>query len=95
MVPQIDIPYAGLSLSAMAQQAVGFLAILIRPIYLAPAGLARTSSLVSGVILSISPIATLALQLTAGGLMLAPAMLAIGLLYALVSVIAAIISAAD
>lgn len=95
MVSQIDTPYAGLSWSAILQQAIIFLAILIGPIYLAQAGLALTSPLVSGVILSISPIATLALQSTAGGLVLAPAMLAIGILYALVSIIAAIISAAD
>lgn len=90
MVSQIDVPYAGLSSSAILQQAVVFLAILIGPIYLAQAGLALTSPLVSGVILSISPIAT-----PAGGLMLAPAMLAIGIFYALVSVTAASISAAD
>lgn len=95
MVSQIDVPCAGLSSSAILQQAVVFLAILIGPIYLAQAGLALTSPLVSGVILSISPIATLALQSTAGGLMLAPAMLAIGIFYALVSVTAASISAAD
>lgn len=93
MVAQIATPYASMSGTEMASQALIFLAILIGPIYLAQAGLALTTPLVSGVILSIGPVATLALQSTAGGLTLAPAMLAITLLYSAVSIVAAILSA--
>jgi hypothetical protein len=86
-------PYAGYSPETLAGQALVFLAILIGPIYLAQAGLARTSPLVSGTILAVGPVATLALQSIAGGIALAPAMMLVTLLYALASIVTALLSA--
>lgn len=93
MVMQVEAPFAGYSFGDMAKQAVVFLAILIGPIYLAQAGLARTTPLISGAILAVGPVATLMLQSLAGGIHLAPAMLLITVLYALVAIVAAILSA--
>lgn len=93
MVMQAEAPFAGYSFSDMARQAFVFLAILIGPIYLAQAGLARTTPLISGAILAVGPVATLTLQSLAGGIELAPAMLLVTLLYALVAIAAAFLSA--
>lgn len=93
MLMQTETPYAGYTLLDMSRQAIVFLAILIGPIYLAQAGLARTTPLISGAILAVGPVATLALQSLAGGIELAPAMLLVTVLYALVAVAAALLSA--
>jgi drug/metabolite transporter (DMT)-like permease len=73
---------AALPPGAIAQQCLVVLVVMIGPIYLAQSGLRLTSPLVSGTVLAISPIATLALQSTLGGVALAPAMLAVTGLYA-------------
>jgi len=93
MVMQTETSYAGYTLFDMSRQTLVFLAILIGPIYLAQAGLARTTPLISGAILAVGPVATLALQSLAGGIELAPAMLLITLLYAVVAIAAAFLSA--
>lgn len=93
MVAQANTPFAGYGLLDLVWQALVFLAILIAPIYLAQAGLARTTPLISGAILAVGPVATLCLQSLAGGIQLAPAMLIATLLYALVAIVAAFLSA--
>ena len=85
-------PYAGLSSVDLAWQAGVFLLILIGPIYLVQAGIALTSPLISGVICSLGPIATLVLQWTAGGIAFSSAMLWVTLLYAALSVVAALLA---
>jgi drug/metabolite transporter (DMT)-like permease len=89
MVSQSPTPFEGLSGGTVASYALVFLGILIGPVYLAQAGLSLTSPLVSSVILSIGPVVTLILQSTAGGLSVAPAMLAVTVGYAISSVVAA------
>jgi drug/metabolite transporter (DMT)-like permease len=84
--------HASLSVGAIATLSLIFLVILIGPIYLAQAGLKLTTPLLSSVILAIGPIATLALQSTAGGVTLSPAMLAVTALYAMISITAAVSS---
>lgn len=93
MVTREPSPYAGYTPETLAGQALVFLAILIGPIYLAQAALARTSLLVSGAILAVGPVATLALQSSAGGISLAPAMMLVTVLYGLASIVAALLSA--
>jgi drug/metabolite transporter (DMT)-like permease len=93
MVAQSHAPYNGLRFDGIARHALIFLGIVVGPIYLAQAGLALTSPLMSSVLLSIGPIVTLVLQSTAGGLRIAPAMLAVTSAYALASIIASILSA--
>lgn len=93
MLMTVDRPFAGMSTTAMAWQATILLAILIGPIYLVQAGIALTTPLVSAVICSIGPVATLTLQSTAGGISISPAMLAVTLLYAALSIAAAMLSA--
>ncbi len=93
MVAPMPAPYAGVSQAALAWQALVFLLILIGPIYLAQAGLALTAPLLSGVILSVGPVATLALQSLVGGIALSPAMAGVTALYAVVAVAAALLAA--
>jgi hypothetical protein len=85
--------YHGLSTGEIAWHGVIFLGILIGPIYLAQTGLALTTPLTSSVILSVGPIVTLALQSTAGGLVIAPALVAITMIYGAISIAAAVVGA--
>lgn len=95
MLTTVDAPYAGMSPDAIVWQAVIFLAILIGPIYLVQAGIALTTPLVSGVICSIGPVATLILQSTVGGVSFSPAVLAITLVYAALSIAASVLTMTD
>lgn len=88
----MDQPYAGLTASEIASQALIFLAILIGPIYLAQAGIALTTPLIAGAICALGPVATLALQSLAGGIAFTPAMLGATLLYAVLAAAAAWLS---
>jgi hypothetical protein len=84
-----------LSIGAIARQSLIFLVILVGPIYLAQSGLKLTTPMLSSVVLSIGPIATLALQSTVGGVTLSPAMLVVTILYAVIAITAAVITSAD
>jgi drug/metabolite transporter (DMT)-like permease len=89
---QAENAYATMDGSALARQAAVLLIILIGPIYLAQLGLSLTGPLASGVILALGPVATLALQSSAGDVVLVPAILFIVAAYALVSIVIAILS---
>src|SRR5262249_17305799 len=89
MVARTPAAFAGLSTSAIIEQSLIFLVILVGPIYLGQVGLKLTNPLLSSVIGAIGPIATLALQSTVGVIPLSPAMLIVTALYAIVSVAAA------
>lgn len=81
--------YAGQSGTALIAQGAILIAILIGPIYLAQKGLALTTPLISGVLLSLAPVSTLILQSVAGTAALSPAMLLVTLAYAGCAVAAA------
>lgn len=93
MVAAMPTPYAGMSEADVSQQAFVFLLILIGPIYLAQAGLALTTPLLSGVILSVGPVATLALQSLVADIDLSLAMFGVTVLYSAVAIAAALLAA--
>src|SRR5262249_39734440 len=94
MVARAPAAYVGLSVQTIGALSLVFLVILVGPIYLAQAGLKLTSPLISAVIAAIGPITTLALQSTTGAVKLSGAMLAVTVLYATVSIMAAVLGAA-
>ncbi len=74
-------PFSGLDPTMFARQCALLLLILVGPIILAQAGLARTSPLISGAVLALGPVATMALQAATSDLRLAPPVLVLTLLY--------------
>lgn len=95
MLANTPDPYANMSAGAIGLQALIFLAILIGPIYLVQAGIALTTPLISGVICSIGPIATLVLQSLATGISFSPAMLMVTTAYAILAGAAALLTASN
>ncbi len=85
--------YVGMTSVSIAAQAGIFLAILIAPIYLVQAGVALTTPLTTGVICSLGPIATLALQSAVGGFSLSPALVAVVSAYTVIAMAAAVYAA--
>jgi hypothetical protein len=94
MVARTPSAFAGLSAWAVAQQSLIFLVVLVGPIYMGQAGLKLTNPLLSSVVSALGPITTLALQSTVGAMALSPAMLIVTVLYAIVSIAAAVIRTA-
>lgn len=86
--------YVGMSSADVLVQAAIFLVILIGPIYLAQAGLQRSTPLISGAVLALGPLGTLFLQAQVGTVPLSPAMTAVVSLYAVTAIAAAWIAAA-
>lgn len=89
----VDRSFAGMSGAQLLGQAAIFLVILIGPIYLAQAGVALTTPLVTGAICALGPVATLVLQSMSGAAAYSPAILAITLAYSVLAMAAAALAA--
>ncbi len=92
MLLQEPSAYTGQTTEALISQAIIFLVILIAPIYLVQAGIAKTTPLVSGIICSLGPIATLGLQTVSGSNTLSNFMLAVVGVYTMLAIACALIS---
>ncbi len=81
MTARLPAPFSGMHAMEIIRQCAILLIILVGPISLAQAGLARTSPLVSGAVLALGPVVTLALLALTSAVQIDPAMFVITLLY--------------